>query len=509
MVVPEKVREGFQWSVIGNRPPATADTGVPASPDNFFTQDFKRRGDIGPRKEERNYNYDPRYFADYMDVQGIGARKDYCRVVFPIGGSEDDSFFACALANTEGLSSIAYRTAAVKAGLRLSRDDYIKRMPSIGRDAYCRIVKQGGLYQPMCIVPELTLFGTKEQMDTEPPAKIAILLDFYSDCRLWLRFRDDMKDYVSMNTILQVAGACIVSEFPPKPGVTRALHLNGKDQFLRLGDSNDLTFGNTGSLREVRAFSVWVKFDAFTNNAHIFDFGNGAGKDNVFLGILGKGDPDTGSNSIRRTPMCVGVDCPGLNCPETTVPPMGTGAQFCPEMRPQDLYLISSGNVNDFTCTGPEVYADPAKAQQINTRAKEPDDPNAKRSRATLLYEVWDGGLRAMQIKLNQAIPVGAWTHIVITAKSMDAMRPDIDVYVNGDIVYTQESGRLPQAAITEKNYIGKSNWGDQPSGYELKDELLSGSVFDMRMYNAPLAQRKIQSMFEWGMDMLGQKRLN
>jgi hypothetical protein len=98
MVVPEKVREGFQWSVIGNRPPGPADIGVSATPDNFFTQEFKRRGDIGPKKEETNYNYDPRYFADYMDVQGIGARKDYCRVVFPMGGSESDSFFACALA---------------------------------------------------------------------------------------------------------------------------------------------------------------------------------------------------------------------------------------------------------------------------------------------------------------------------------------------------------------------------------------------------------------------------
>jgi len=495
MVVPEKVREGFQWVAIRDKPLTTADTGIVAVPDNLLTQEFKRRSDIGFNREEPSYSADIRYFADYMDIQGIGARKDYCRVVFPSGGSEDDSFFACALAGTDGLTSIEYRTKAVKDGLRLGRDDYIRKMGTNGRDSYCRIVKEGALFQPMCVIPELTKFGDKERLDTEPPDDIKILLDFYADCRMWLRFRDDMKDYMGGSTVLQVAGGATVMEFPPKPTVTRALHFNGTDQFVRLGDSSDLSFGNTGSLREVRAFSVWVKFDEFTNNAHIFDFGNGAGKDNVFLGILGKGDSDAAGNKVRAD----------STCPPTTVPGPGSGAQFCPELRPQDLYLISSANVDEYVCTGPEVYADPAKAQQLQTRVVAKDDPNAKRSRATLLYEVWDNRLRAMQIKVNQAIPVGIWTHIVITAKNMDAMRPDILVYVNGDKVFTQEAGRLPQAATTEKNYIGKSNWGDEPGGYELRDELLKGSVFDMRMYNGVLSERKIKRMFEWGLGALGQ----
>ena len=497
MVVPKKVMEGFQWVAIRDKDATPADGGVVATPDNLLTQEFKRRSDVGFNREEPNYSSDIRYFADYMDIQGIGSKKDYCRVVFPSGGSEDASFFACALAGTDGLTSIEYRTKAVKDGLRLGRDDYIRKMGTNGRDAYCRIVKQDALFQAMCVIPELKKFGDTERLDTEPPANIKILLDFYADCRLWLRFRDDMKDYMGGATVLQVAGGAVVTEFPPRPTVTSALHLNGVDQFLRLGDSSDLSFGNTGSLRDVRAFSVWVKFDEFTNNAHIFDFGNGVGKDNVFLGILGKGDPDTAGNEIRSS----------STCPETTVP-VGTGAQFCPEMRSQDLYLISSANVNDFTCTGPEVYADPTKAQQLHTRTLRKNDPTAKRSRATLLYEVWDNSLRVVQIKVNQAIPVGAWTHIVITATNTDAMRPDLNVYVNGDNLYTKESGRLPQAAITEKNYIGKSNWGDEPGGYELKDELLCGSVFDMRMYNAPLSDRKIKHMFEWGTQMLGQTTL-
>ena len=494
MFAPEKIKEGFQWVVVRDKPPVVADNSVLAVKDNLLTQEYKRRSDIGFNREESNYSSDVRYFANYMDVQGIGSQKDYCRVVFPSGGSEAESFFACALAGTDGLTSIEYRTPTVKDGLRMGRDDYIRKLGTNGRDAYCRIVKEGALFQPMCLIPELTKFGDKERLDTEPPDSIKILLDFYAECRLWLRFRDDMKDYMGGNTVLQAAGGAAVTEFPPRPPVTRGLHLNGTDQFLRLGDSSDLSFGNMGSFREVRAFSVWVKFDEFTNNAHIFDFGNGAGKDNVFLGILGKGDADTGDNKVRED----------SNCPQTTVPDPGSGAQFCKELRPQDLYRMSSANVDDFTCTEPEVYADPAKAAQLYTRTQRKEDPNAKRSRATLLYEVWDNRLRALQIKVNQAIPVGEWTHIVITAKNMDAMRPDILVYVNGVMVFTKESGVLPQAAMTEKNYIGKSNWTDEPGGYELKDELLKGSVFDLRMYNGVLSERKIKHMFQWGLEMLG-----
>jgi len=495
MVAPEKIKEGFQWVAIRDKPPVTADTKIVAPPENLLTQAFKRRSDVGFNREEPNYSADIRYFANYMDIQGIGSQKDYCRVVFPTGGSEDDSFFACALAGTDGLTSVEYRTKTVKDGLRLGRDDYIRKMGTNGRDAYCRIVKEGALFQPMCLIPELTKFGDKERLDTDPPDDIKILMDFYAQCRLWLRFRDDMKDYMRGSTVVQVAGGATVMEFPPRPTVTRALHLNGTDQFLRLGDSSDLSFGNTGSLRDVRAFSVWVKFDEFTNNAHIFDFGNGAGKDNVFLGILGKGDADSGDNKVREE----------SSCPQTTVPDFGSGAQFCKEMRPQDLYLVSSANVDDFSCTAPDIYADPAKATQLFTRTQRKEDPNAKRSRATLLYEVWDNRLRAMQIKVNQAIPVGVWTHLVITAKNMDAMRPDILVYVNGEMVFTKESGVLPQAAVTEKNYIGKSNWTDEPGGYELKDELLKGSVFDFRIYNGVLSSRKIKHIFQWGLDHLGQ----
>ena len=490
MFAPSRVLEGFQaFKPKGPAPPPASIT----AKSNILTAPFEKRGDIGPNHEEGGYKNDARFFAGWADVQRLGSKNDYCRMVFPDGGSEEDSFFACALAGTKGLSSISYRTRTAKEGFKRSRDDYINRIRADGRDSYCRILKQkDGTYAAVCLTAEDRGFGASDFLDTQPPEDIKTLLDFYRGCQMWLRFRDDMVDYMD-KTIVQTAGGIAVSDIP-RPTITRGLHFNGSDQYLRIGDSSDLTIGNLGSLRSVRAFSVWVKFDEFTNNAHIFDFGNGEGKDNVFLGILGKGDADSGVGNAVRPPM---------QCKECTVPTFKTGAQWCPEYRAQDLLAISKANVDEFVCTGPEVLPDPNKAKQIDTRPPK-DDPNAPRSRATLLYEVWDSRVRKMQIKVNRAIPKGEWTHIVITAKNMDAMRPDILVYINGSMMYTQESGFLPQNAVTDHNYIGKSNWTDAAGEYELRDELFNGSLFDFRMYNSALSETKIKRTLQWGLDYLG-----
>jgi hypothetical protein len=489
LIVPKQIQEGFQW--LENK--SSTNTPIQPQPSSILTNPFSKRGDIGPTKEESGYKSDKRYFSDYADVQAIGVQNDFCRMVYPEGGQEEDSFFACALAGTSGLTSIDYKTKTVKDGFKRSRDDYMKSL--LNRDAYCRIIKYKNDFIPMCLPAEDFGFGHKDYQDTDPPKEISTLVEFYRGCRMWLRFRDDMNDYIE-KAMIQVAGGASVEESPPRPAVTRGLTLNGNNQFIRLGDSSDLSFGNLGSFRSVRAFSVWVKFDEFTNNAHIFDFGNGAGRDNVFLGILGKGDADSSSgNSVR----------PNSQCPETTLPEPShqSGAQWCPEVRADELLKNSPGNVDDFTCPGADIYADPKRARPINTRP-EKDDPNATRSKATLLYEVWDSRVRKMQIKINKIIPLGKWTHITISATSMDAVRPDIKIYVNGLGVYSFESGFLPQSAVTEKNYLGKSNWTDQPGEYELRDELLRGAIFDFRMYNIVLTQTGIHNIVQWGSDMLG-----
>lgn len=490
LVFPKQVAEGFATlATAGSAALNAAPVSVTAE-QNILTMQFAKRGDVGYNAEQKGYRTDKRYFADYADVQRIGAKNDFCRVVFPDGGKEEDSFFACALGGTGSLSAIAFRSKTVREGLRLGRDDYMNAVRSDGRDAYCRILKdKDGTFQPLCLAPTDSGFEEKDILDNSPPEEIKTLVDFYRGCQLWLRLRDDMKDYVG-NTIVQTAGGIRIDEVP-RPVITRGLTFNGRDQFLRIGDREDLTLGTKGSLRSVRAWSLWVKFDEFTNNAHIFDFGNGAARDNVFLGILGKGDPGLDAAPVR----------PGPICQESTVPTGKSGAQCVPEVRPQTFMTTTRANVDEYACSGPEVLPDPDKARPILPRD---EDQSGPRTRATLLYEVWDSRLRKMQIKLNRVIPKGRWTHIVITAMTTDALRPDIGVYINGNLWYKKESGHLPQAAQTEKNYIGKSNWTDSAEEYELRDELFSGGIFDFRMYRRGLSETQVKRILAWGMQRLG-----
>ena len=96
--------------------------------------------------------------------------------------------------------------------------------------------------------------------------RIQALMDFYAGCEIWLRFYDDMKDYMD-KAIVQYAGGLRIDQ-TPRPTITQALYFNGQDQFVRLGDTSELSFGNRVKMRSLRAWSVWVKFDSFTNNAH-------------------------------------------------------------------------------------------------------------------------------------------------------------------------------------------------------------------------------------------------
>ena len=478
LFAPKRLAEGFQAMTAA----------TPQDNPNIITNFLIRRGDVGIGKEDPEYSQDRRYFAGYADVQRYGVKNDFCRIVTLSG--EEDSMFTCALAGTTHTTkgdSVAFRTNRVKAGFRLSRDDYMHDIIKDGRDAYCRILKsKDGSYQPLCVRALDTGFNTKDELDTDPPEEILTMLDFYAGCEIWLRLRDDIVDYTK-KAIVQYAGGIQIDQ-TPRPTITRGLYFNGHDQFVRIGDTSELSLGNVVKMRSIRAFSVWVKFDSFTNNAHIFDFGDGPGRNNTFLGILGKGDAGEG-NTIRAA----------STCPETTIPTAPSGAQFCPELTPQELYETSSANVDEYACPGQTVF--PQKLDPIQTRQ---GHPKGEATRATLQYEVWDQTLRKVQIKVNKVIPLQTWVHVVITAKGMDAMRPDIHVYINGNLSFVQEQGYLPQAKVTTNNYLGKSNWANSFSSYELQDELFNGSIFDFRMYSTPMSEAKIKRTLQWGMNKLG-----
>lgn len=475
---PELINEGFTNLV------SVGDTA-------FWAKWLPRRGDVGlnPTEEQGGYIRDIRYFAGYTDVQRLGVNHDFCRMV-QAEGDPDDKFFACALCGTEGLSTVKYRTPSVRQGFELSRDDYMHDVMGDGRDGYCRILKTGpDTFEAKCNPAGDTSFRADLVTDANPPEKIKMLLTFYEGIVFWLRLRDDMLDYAKNLTVAK-AGGISIEESPPNPPVTEGLEFNGKDQYLRIGDSKDLSFGDVVQLRYLRATCFWVYFDEFTNNAKIFDFGNGAGKDNVFVGIMGRGNAGPQSDELLK-PVC-------LDQAITTVPAPPSGEQCTEEVSPQRAMITSSANVNLWDCPKPELFGKIMKPLQPKAA------PAGEAKTADLIYEIWEGQMRKLHIQVKNVIPLRKWVHIAITAGDNDAWKPSLKIYRNGKLVHTEGAAWLPQTNYTTNNYIGKSNWMNVTSPYENADELFKGRLFDFRGYNTMMNEKKIKDTYNWGKKLLG-----
>jgi hypothetical protein len=458
----------------------------------FWAKWLPRRGDVStdPTEEEGGYIRDIRYFAGYTDVQRLGVDHDFCRMVQSVA-DPNDKFFACALGGTEGLSTVKYRTPSVKDGFEISRDDYMNDVLKEGRDGYCRILKTGqDTFEAKCNPAGDTSFKSSMVIDANPPPEIKMLLTFYEGIVFWLRLRDDMLDYAQNLTVTK-AGDLQIQEVP-NPQVTEGLEFNGKDQFLRIGDSKDLSFGDVVNLRYLRATCFWVYFDEFTNNSKIYDFGNGAGKDNVVVGIMGRGN--AGLQIATDKPIC-------LDQALTTVPSPPSGQQCTEEVSPERALITSSANVNLWDCPKPEIFGRIMKPIQPNAAP-----PTSEAKTADLIYEVWEGQMRKLHIQVKNVIPLRKWVHIVITTGNNDAAKPSLKIYADSKEVHTEAAAWLPQTNYTTNNYIGKSNWMNMTSPYDNADELFRGKIFDMRGYRTIMDQKKVKDTYEWGKKMLGLK---
>ena len=475
---PEIINEGFASLV------SVGDTA-------FWAKWLPRRGDVGlnATEEQGGFIRDIRYFAGYTDVQRLGVNHDFCRMV-QTEGDADDKFFACALGGTEGLSTVKYRTPSVRQGFELSRDDYMHDVLNEGRDGYCRILKTGtDTFEAQCNPAGDTSFSSSLVTDANPPEDIKLLLTFYEGIVFWLRLRDDMLDYAKNLTIAK-AGGMEIQEAPPNPPVTEGLEFNGNDQFLRIGDAKDLSFGEVVQLRYLRATCFWVYFDEFTNNAHIYDFGNGAGKDNVFVGIMGRGNAGPQTDELLK-PVC-------LDQAITTVPAPPSGQQCVEEMSPERSMITSSANVNLWQCPKPELFGKIMKPLEPKAA------PAGEAKTADLIYEIWEGQMRKLHIQVKNVIPLRKWVHIVITAGDNDAWKPSLKIYRNGSVVHTEGAAWLPQTNYTTNNYIGKSNWSNMTSPYENADKLFKGKMFDFRGYRIAMDEKKVKDTYKWGKNLLG-----
>ena len=463
---------------------------------NFWARLVPRRSDVGPELEIIGINRDKHYFAGYADVQRFSAKTDFCRMVNQ-GPDESTMFFACALGGTDNTSSISYKTITVKQGLKLSRDDYMNDSNGDGRDDYCRIVKAGASFQPQCNPATDTGFDADMLTDANPPDEIKTLLTFYDGAMIWLRFYDDTFDY-SQNLIVAAAGGAAVDDKIPKPKLTKGLTFNGVNQYLRIGDDRNMAIGNKVLPRSMRAFCFWVKFEEFTNNAHIFDFGNGAGIDNVWVGIQGTGNAGLGSGEDRDFLKKL---CKGIGTGTETLPDGQSGQQPGLEVTPKKLMETTCANVDEYECKGMAMDATPPKRPELNN-----DGAMTNTETADMIYEIWEQKTRKQRIKVAAAFTKGKWVHVAVTAVKADSFRPDIKVFINGTMKFVQPSGCLPATGRLVNNYLGKSNWADATSQYANKDELFQGSLFDFRVYSSPMSDSLVMSTLRWGKERLGGK---
>ena len=447
----------------------------------FFGQYFPKRYDIVPGqiREGDGWVRNQRYAEDYVDLQDFGYKADFCRVVEKENRPET-RIVACALAGQEGLDPYLYRTDSARTGMRFSRDDYFNA------EGYARILKMvqapNDAWEARVVKYGVSRFKqTAEVTDNSPPPAIAELLYFFEGIMVWYRMFDDILDY-GENTQISLAGDMKIDEEPRKTK-TKGLVFNkgegAQSQFIKIGENSALEFNNKVQLRELRAISVWVFFEDFTQNARIFDFGNGAGKDNVLLGIEGKGNDPGAFGRLNAAPPASAKVC---NTRKTA------------EVTPQDFLKSTDANVDEWEC--PE-------APDIDSAYPEDEIGPGADKKANLLFEIWDTQQRKMRVRVLNCIPLRKWVHIALTTRDKVAFRPTWDVYVDGAKVFTEEDGHMALNSYTTKNYLGRSNWEGVTSQYQDADERLKGSMFDFRLYRTPMSADKIKRTVAWGKERL------
>jgi len=443
----------------------------------YFARFFPRRYDIVPGqvREEEGWVRNQRYSEEYVDTQGFGYAADFCRVVEKEDHPET-RMVACALAGQEGLDPYLYRTESARAGMKFSRDDYFR-----GAD-YGRILKMtpapNDTWEARVVLAGVTRYKQSgEVADNMPPPAIAELLYFYEGIMVWYRMFDDLLDY-GENTQISIAGDMKIDETPRK-AKTKGLGFNRGEgvvnQFIKIGENPALEFNTKVQLRELRAISVWVYFEEFTQNARIFDFGNGAGKDNVLLGIEGKGNDPGAFGRMNARPPATAAVCNTRRAAEVT---------------PQDYLKTTDANVDEWDC--PE-------APDVDSAYPADELTPGEDAKANLLFEIWDAQQRKMRLRILNCIPRRKWVHVALTTRDKVAFRPTWDVYVDGVKVYSEEDGHMALNSYTTKNYLGRSNWEGTTSQYQDADERFKGSLFDFRLYRSPMSADKVKKTVAWG----------
>ena len=317
---------------------------------------------------------------------------------------------------------------------------------------YCRILRdeETGAWASFCAVAGREGFKAAEVRDTDPPAPIRQLLEFYEGAMTWFRFQDDTVDSTGLGAI-EVHGT---PEVPLllNPVKSRGLQLNRispdgskkePHDYLRWGEQDTLSLDQAIPPNQIRAICFWIWWDGFEKGAMVVEARNSA-KDRILLGIEGGG-----------------VEIPGFRAATRAV-----------EVSPQQALQ---------QC----IQIEPEPIPQL-TRTKA-----ALGDSATYIFEIWDAEQRLMRLASPMgSAKVGEWQHVAITTTDATAWWPTWTMWINGIEVAKKVEGRLSPALQLTENYIGRG---------------LRGCIQDFRIYRTPLTHEKLQASIAWSKPLLHQ----
>ena len=411
-----------------------------------------------PSSEEAGYIRDPRYTAQFADVQGSGVAADFCRAVAK-KGDPDSVRIACALALREGMNTLEFHSRSKKQGFRFSPDDYWRHRPNSHQMDYCRILhddERGSTsWASFCALTTKSGIGPAEEQDVEPPLFIRKLLIAYEGILVWYRWQEDGLDITGTTEASLVGRAQIPTMI--KPVKTRGLQLNRHPaaaaaagemappirDLVRFGEKGTLHLDQDVKPGTIRAIAFWIFWDQFEKDAAVLHCSTADGKNRVWIGVDGSG-PSPSPMAARPV----------------------AGAQ---EITPEQLQNLGS----------PRVEEVPLFAMQPHAVKHELD----REKTASWIFEIWDESQRIMRIKAPFGAKVGVWQHVVITTEDSTTWWPTWQIWLDGVKVTEQPEGRMIPALFLTNNRIGEN---------------VRGCLQDFRMYREPMTEVKIKEAIEW-----------
>jgi len=100
------------------------------------------------------------------------------------------------------------------------------------------------------------------------------------------------------------------------------------------------------------------------------------------------------------------------------------------------------------------------------------------------VFEIWDEEQRLVRLAGPQGLArMNQWQHVAVTTTNIDSWWTTWQLWVDGTMVATKTDSRLSPAIQLTQNFIGRN---------------VRGCLQDLRIYNKPLYEEKLQAAIAW-----------